>query len=531
MNIFLKRAFLSSFLCFFTLCFATTEPTVIDQKTLIDLDALPKNGRQSLAHILQQPYTLHGKEYLYAALSTPITSIETLHQRQADILFLIDNKDLAQALRAHLSLVAPHEQAVSCASTSKNPLSAKALNGVYFSSEKLQKYNTVPLALDVGYLMHIAGLCLPLAEYAILHTGIGVLFNLSHDHSSCGGHHPTPEAGALKYYGAQTAILACHVPSFYEMVKNIKERALITQFLQQEMIHVSAITKQARAIYYLLKQDKEYSENFDTVSKLEYFFGKTPRCSAPCQKLLWLLKRDTFTTEVASLSHVGNILAAYRLYHEVHEELALLTQALGEIDLYLACADTMRNQTEQEPWCFVEYKDAGAPSIVAQNLRHLFLQKSIIKPWSVDISEMSHTLLTGDNGSGKSTYINGLGQALLLAQTLGIVPAQKFAVTPFAHIATYRFIDDNIFEGTSRFYAECARIENILETVEQATGFCCILLDEPFTSTHATKGCAYLQEAFKRLLATRHTVSFVATHYHTLDTLVAEYTKTRHLHL
>ncbi len=514
MNIFVKRVTYGSLLLLFV---STFLHGLLDQKSALDLEILPRGTHQSLFATINQTSTLQGSEFLKKILSQPIICIKTLKERQHYIQFFITHTEQSQELRKCLSRLAQHEKALQL-SALRNPLSDATLQGVYFSSQPLRKYNSSPYALDAGYLIHIAGLCLPLAEYLILHTSIGWLFNAEHDHSACGGHHPTPEAGLVKYYGAQAAILGCHIPSLYEMGTTIKHRALITKRMQQDMIHVRKYLKQAQGIYTLLKQEKQLTD-FKPLQTLETFFDPAAGCCR-FQELIQLLESSTFSGKSSVINHVGKVLAAYMLYSEVQEDFLKIGKALGEIDFYLSLAHTMETQTETTPWCFVDYQDASVPSITTRNLRHLFLKHDALRATDIDCTQTLHTLITGDNGSGKSTYINGLGHALVLAQSVGIVPACTFEVTPLSNIRTYRFIEDNIFEGTSRFYAECARIEDILQTIENSIGFCCVLLDEPFTSTHAVKGCNHLQNALTRLFSMRHVISFTATHYHMLNNLV-----------
>ena len=51
----------------------------------------------------------------------------------------------------------------------------------------------------------------------------------------------------------------------------------------------------------------------------------------------------------------------------------------------------------------------------------------------------NNMLITGSNGSGKSTYIKSIIECIILGQTIGIVPAEGFSFTPFVNITTYFF--------------------------------------------------------------------------------------------
>ncbi len=570
MNHFVKITFLCSLALCNLLCNAETNQVIIDKITKYDLDLTCKD-KTTLTEVIKT-VTQAGQDSIEPFFLQPTDSIETLHKRQEIILFLLEKNTLYAALKEQLQVLASHETALSLENNQQ--LSQEALKQVYYTSDSFKKFNTSPIALDAAYALHITGLCLPAIEYLIFHAGIKFLTkaekntdshkqdhahqdkkhhephqknhhndhkhgdHAGHDHApkkhaqpSCCDAHISPNSGNFAFYSFHGVIFGMHISPLYHMVEDVQNRAVMIKHLQEQMIHIATYVKTAQEIFDLLKNQDAEKLNFAPYQELAYFFDESPRCSTEAQDLLTLLQESTFTGNASFLNHVGNVLAAYKLYVNVHQEFHKITRALGEIDLYVSAADMIKNQTTAAPWCFVNYKKSAHPSILAKNMRHLFIPETLSKSWNINTTESLHTFITGDNGSGKSTYINGLGHALILAQTFGIAPAEQFEMTPFSHICTYRFIEDNMVQGTSRFYAECGRIETILTTVNESSCLSCVLLDEPFTSTNAQKGADFLTQALARLFSLRNTISFTASHYGSLSALAKEHKNTVHLHL
>ncbi len=91
------------------------------------------------------------------------------------------------------------------------------------------------------------------------------------------------------------------------------------------------------------------------------------------------------------------------------------------------------------------------------------------------------TIITGSNMSGKTTFLRTLGEAVLLFNACGIVPAIKFSSPKYMMYTALR-VKDDMSLGVSSFYAE---IEKIREMVEDTTSTHKLaLIDEIFKGTN-----------------------------------------------
>lgn len=118
-------------------------------------------------------------------------------------------------------------------------------------------------------------------------------------------------------------------------------------------------------------------------------------------------------------------------------------------------------------------------------------------------------LLTGSNMSGKTTFMRTLGINIVLAN-LGLNPfAKKFQMGPFLLFTSMRNTD-NLGENVSSFYAELARIRELLLQAEKSRSVF-FLLDEILKGTNTTDRIMG-SEALIRQLSYSNCKGIISTH-------------------
>lgn len=134
---------------------------------------------------------------------------------------------------------------------------------------------------------------------------------------------------------------------------------------------------------------------------------------------------------------------------------------------------------------------------------------------------INNIIITGPNGSGKSTYIKSITECVILAQTVGLVPAREFSLTPFTHISTYLNIPD--CQGKeSLFQAEMNRCYQQLETLrtaEKAGEFSFNIMDEIFVSTNYQEGMSGAYAVINQLCRFNKCLNIITTHFDKLANL------------
>jgi DNA mismatch repair protein MutS len=127
-------------------------------------------------------------------------------------------------------------------------------------------------------------------------------------------------------------------------------------------------------------------------------------------------------------------------------------------------------------------------------------------------------ILTGPNAGGKSTFLTGVTNTLLLAHVMGIGPANTIVLTPFNKINTYIDIADDIAAGKSLFMAEVDRAQKHIKILKelQPNEFSFTIFDEPFSGTNPIEGAAAEYSILEAIADYTNSFTIVATHYPTV---------------
>jgi DNA mismatch repair protein MutS len=132
-----------------------------------------------------------------------------------------------------------------------------------------------------------------------------------------------------------------------------------------------------------------------------------------------------------------------------------------------------------------------------------------------------NVILTGPNAGGKSTFLKGLALNIILAQTIGIVPARHMSLTPFNSINTYLNIPDDTAGGKSLFKAEVLRAQQLLMNTKALKNnqFGFSIMDEMFSGTSPKEGEAASYAVAKKFGELPNNILLLATHFPKLTQL------------
>jgi hypothetical protein len=126
----------------------------------------------------------------------------------------------------------------------------------------------------------------------------------------------------------------------------------------------------------------------------------------------------------------------------------------------------------------------------------------------------AHTLLTGPNRGGKSTFCKAVGLAILTAQSWGFAWARSMSWEPFQGILT-ALEPCGKLGVASTFEAEIEFAKSVLAAEERPLF---VIMDEIFHSTNAGDGVAASKVFMDRLYAQSGVISIISTHYKELAT-------------
>ena len=299
----------------------------------------------------------------------------------------------------------------------------------------------------------------------------------------------------------------------------------LTNYLQMQMIAVGTVVRTMKLVSEEIKNNPVLTAGLDHSQHLtDLFDTQSKTVSSKLHQLANLLLTNTFSGEPSYFSFKGRVLAAYALMKEIRQELAPALFALGEVDAYLSCAKLMeKHENKENRFTFATYVDQDAPYINLQNMWHPFVssEKAIANSIELGGQYTKNIILTGPNAGGKSTFSKGLATSLLLAQTIGIVPAQSLVFTPFAKINTYMNITDDTAAGNSLFKSEVLRAQQLLETINtlDKNKFSFSVIDEMFSGTSPKEGEAASYAVAKNLATNSNSIAVIATHFPKLKEL------------
>ncbi len=127
-------------------------------------------------------------------------------------------------------------------------------------------------------------------------------------------------------------------------------------------------------------------------------------------------------------------------------------------------------------------------------------------------------ILTGPNGGGKTTYMQGAGVVHILAQLGCHVPGRQAVISPLDQLFTHFPLEEKPESGTGRFGEEAMRLGKIFE---QITRHSLVLLNETLSSTNFSESL-YLAQDIVRILRRVGARAIFSTHLHELAGRVEE---------
>jgi MutS domain V/MutS domain III len=201
---------------------------------------------------------------------------------------------------------------------------------------------------------------------------------------------------------------------------------------------------------------------------------------------------------------IHSALAAER-WRELHgRAVAAWLRVLGEVEALESIAGHSFERPEDP---FPEFVD-GPASFRAVGLGHPLIAVQTRVRNDVELSGETRILLvSGSNMSGKSTLLRSVGMNTVLAMAGAPVCAARLQLTPLQVGASIR-VNDSLYEGSSRFYAEITRLRQLFEPGKLPLLF---LLDELLQGTNSTDRRIGAQGVL-RALVVRGAIGLVSTH-------------------
>ncbi len=509
------------------------QPVITAQEELdLELFETHSQGGKPFFDLLDNTQTMIGKKALKTMLRNPLHSKQSLEQRQ-QIIKELAQESIAQTIAQELHTFRLHEPALYSLLDNQDPIQKAALEEFYFSMPSLKQYNTSPTLLTGLQALGVAAMFGPLLEHALLHFfisnavkekyHIGCNHDHAHDHDAVSA----GPASLLIYNAYNIGHWSFHFLGAKAIYDHIKQKALVIKSMQASLMSASQCIQSMEQVYKTVQKDSLVSQHIphhDAASLLFETPEKLPAGDTSAQ-LIELLKSNTFQGAPSVWSNIGNVLTAYRLMETAHV-LRATFEYIGQIDAHASIAHLYTaHKDDHHPYTFALYQIEDTPQVIMEHVwnPHLGI-KCCTHSMALGNTMPNTSIITGDNAAGKSTMIKSMALALLLGQTLTIVPADKLSFTPFAKICSSIKHADNIQAGTSLFITETLKAQQLLDTlgIMAASEFTFAIFDELFRSTSFEKGQKTAYEFVSTLGKCPKILALVATHYAHLTTLEDE---------
>ena len=212
------------------------------------------------------------------------------------------------------------------------------------------------------------------------------------------------------------------------------------------------------------------------------------------------------------------------------------------MDLTNSFAEYILSQINIE-WTRPELTSKGI--IYFEESRHPILEskKSTIIPNTITLSNFQPlNIITGTNGSGKSTYLKQCALLCVMAQISCYIPAAYAKLRPITHLFTRIGLGNVSMENSSSFLVEMTDIQYIIENlnyvnisensenIEEDT-FQLVALDELCSNTSVECGIPLAWAILEYILTSGGCIGMLATHNAQINSIATLYPNVKLLHL
>lgn len=297
-------------------------------------------------------------------------------------------------------------------------------------------------------------------------------------------------------------------------------------YIQKKMMLVTKFFRNTKKLLKLFAQYPELEIICPGARQIKDWYTNVIQEDGELNNLMSMLQTDTFKGRVSFFSYQGRVLAAFRILHTIKEKIAPLLAGLAEVDAYRSLAELyIIHQNMPVHFCFAEYQEEhnGMPYIAMKHFWTVFVDPKKVVTNSIVLgkAERPGMIITGPNAAGKSTFIKAIATNIILAQSIGMAPADSLIIAPIHTLGTYLNITDNLGAGHSLFKAQLLRAQKMIKlaksTPKDRISF--IIFDELFNGTSAEESKVAAYGVLHHLQQFSNLVPIVATHFPLITTL------------
>ena len=289
-----------------------------------------------------------------------------------------------------------------------------------------------------------------------------------------------------------------------------------------EIQNISALIKALKNINCFIQNPKNklYFSHITGVDNLNNICTNPELVSDKLAQLLEIILEGKEITD-------GQALASYYLLDEVKKQIMPALEVIGQIDVAIATAVLIKEfENKNVKFSFVKFVKSNKPYLKIKNGWTPLVNPDFVVATDFEINgprNIKNIMLTGPGGCGKSTSMKELCNNIIMAQTLGIAPAESIELAPYSKICTAIGVEEDLSRNKSKFMAQQERMNNIEKIIDETAAttkldgendkLVFIAVDECYNGTTEILGAKLLYNFALKASRAEHTTSIISTHF------------------
>ncbi len=287
-----------------------------------------------------------------------------------------------------------------------------------------------------------------------------------------------------------------------QLVNKVKTEIQNISILIKALININSFAQNYK--------NKKY---FEHIKGLEYLNNVCTKPELISEKLKQLLEIILSGKEITD----GEALASYYLLDDVKKEIMPALEVIGQIDVAVSTASLIKEfENKRVKFSFVKFVKSDRPYLIIKNGWTPLVNPEFVVATDFEINgprDIKNMMLTGPGGCGKSTSMKELCNNIIMAQTLGIAPADSMELAPYSKICTAIGVEEDLSRNKSKFMAQQERMNNIEKTIDETDRLVFIAVDECYNGTTEILGAKLLYNFALKAGQSEHTTSIISTHF------------------
>jgi hypothetical protein len=287
--------------------------------------------------------------------------------------------------------------------------------------------------------------------------------------------------------------------------------------LQKKMVSTAKCIRVMVLVHGLIAKHSELGHRLEQFAKLQGFVQSQ---DSKAKKLLRAISSSALDAPSRFSVNFGPVIVAWNLLldKDVRRQVLEAIVALGEIDATVTLANKIRLSTREHPF--------SLPELVHSEEAVMELRSAHFAPVSSHSTNTAHadthvvlppiSILTAENGAGKTTFALAWMNILLSTQTFGVAacgPGSRVSV--FDSIVTSMGVSDSNQESSHESHERYEK-ELLLKLRHHPGEKVFVLLDELYRGTHEEKGAAKLRAlSFELIRKSKQLKVVFITHFRT----------------